>query len=635
MGRRGRRGPPLPADRGGRAARRAVGTPVGGRDRPRGVRRLRPRGRLRAAADRADDERVARAGERRVVRRPPGRHRERAVPGDEPVVVDRRPPSAVPVRHRGRARDPRRRARAALSQPLLRRGDPGVLGLDGRGVLGVGVASVELHELRQGRARTGHGGQSRHGARPLPRRAGGCGVSTDPLDLADRALAFTDGDAQVTVTRERSLLSRFARSTPTQATAVDDTSVSVLVVRDGHVGTVETNDLSDDGLRAAAARARDAARAAADAAGGHGEHPGLPTVAQAGTPSAHAGFDAATADLDPAPGGAALAAAFAATAEHGLEAFGIWTTGRVETAIASSAGLRVADDVTDAYLKVIARDAHGRSGWGAAAGVAAGTLDADAVARQAVARVATTDPVALAPGEYEVVLEPDAVGSLLDMLGGLAFDGLAHAEGRGALTDRLGTPVAATGVTLVDDPLAAGGLPRAFDADGVAKAPLTLLRDGVAQAVAHDRRSAARAGGDAASTGHALAPGGSPWGAAPTNLVLHGGTAPDVGALIAGVERGLYVTRLWYLNVVHERSTTLTGTTRDGTFLIEDGRLTKPVRDVRFTDAALGILERTSALTTATSLVCEADFYGRRAAHGCVVPALRASGFRVTGQTTG
>ncbi len=224
--------------------------------------------------------------------------------------------------------------------------------------------------------------------------------------------------------------------------------------------------------------------------------------------------------------------------------------------------------------------------------------------------------------------------SLLEMLGGLAFDGLAHAEGRGALDGRLGERVAAPGVTLRDDPRAAGTLPRAFDAEGVAKRPLVLLDAGVARAVAHDRRQRRPGRPRARSTGHALTPGGSPYGAAPTNLMLDGGDAADVAALCAPIERGLYVTRLWYLNVVHDRSTLLTGTTRDGTFLIEDGVITRPVRDVRFTDSALGILDRTEALTALTSLVCEADFYGRRAAHGSVVPALRARDFRVTGQTT-
>ena len=84
------------------------------------------------------------------------------------------------------------------------------------------------------------------------------------------------------------------------------------------------------------------------------------------------------------------------------------------------------------------------------------------------------------------------------------------------------------------------------------------------------------------------------------------------------------MTRFWYVNVVHEKQTLLTGMTRDGTFLIEDGRITRPVRDVRFTDSVLRILEATEALTATQRLVAEAEFYGRRFATGVVCPALRA-----------
>ena len=147
----------------------------------------------------------------------------------------------------------------------------------------------------------------------------------------------------------------------------------------------------------------------------------------------------------------------------------------------------------------------------------------------------------------------------------------------------------------------------------------------------HDSRSAARAGDGARSTGHAIAPGGSSYGPLPTNLVLTGGGAADEHELAAPIERGLYVTRFWYLNPVHERSALMTGTTRDGTFLIEDGRITRPVRDVRFTDSILRVLEGTQALTAAQRLVSEADFYGRRFAYGVVCPALRARGLRITG----
>ena len=323
--------------------------------------------------------------------------------------------------------------------------------------------------------------------------------------------------------------------------------------------------------------------------------------------------------------------AFERCAAAGLQAFGIWTAGAVDTAIASSTGVRALDSVTDAFMKVIARHESGRSGWAAGTGSSIAALDPDALATRAAAKVTREEPVELAPGEYPVVLENDAVGSLLEFLGGLAFDGLAHTEGRGALVGRLGERVAAPSIDLTDSPQSAGTLPRAVDAEGVPKHALSLIREGVAQAVVHDTRSAARAG--TTSTGHALAPGGSAYGPAPTNLVLIGGGAADEAELMAPIERGLYVTRLWYLNVVHQKSTQVTGTTRDGTFLIEDGRIGRPLKDVRFTDSILRLLEATEALTATQRLVSEADFYGRRFAAGVVTPALRAQGFRITGQT--
>ncbi len=265
------------------------------------------------------------------------------------------------------------------------------------------------------------------------------------LALAERTLALTDGEAQVTVTRERSLVSRFARSRPTQATQVDDRTVEVLCVVDGHTGAATTNRTDEDALREAARRAASAAQAAARS--GPGSYPGLP---QPATPRAHEGFDPVTARLEPDTAADALKAAFAVAAEHGQEAFGIWTAGAVETAIASSTGLRASDRVTDAFAKVICRDEQGRSGFGSDAAVRAADIDVEAVARRAAQRVPRTEPLDLPPGEYPVVLEAEAVGLLLEFLGWLGFNGLAHAEGRGALCGRLGTRVAAASINLAD-----------------------------------------------------------------------------------------------------------------------------------------------------------------------------------------
>ena len=455
-------------------------------------------------------------------------------------------------------------------------------------------------------------------------------LTLDEVALAERALGHARGETQVTVTREHSLTSRFARSAATQVTAVEDVEVEFLSVVDGHTAAASTNSLDDDELAATARRARQAAEATARLHGLPGPYPGLPEVEE--LPCAEV-FDEATARLEPETAGAALAAAFAQAATRDLEAFGIWTAGAVGTTIVTTTGLEAAETVTDAHMRVLCRDAAGRSGFASHTSAAAGEIDGAALAARAAGKVDAREPLDLAPGEYTVVLGAEAVETLLDFLARLAFNGLAHAEGRGALNGRLGTRVAAPSINLSDSPRYPTTLPRCFDAEGVPKRPLPLIQDGIAHAVVHDTRSAARAGGDAQSTGHALVAGGAPEGPMPTNLVLVGGGSADEHELAAPIERGLYVTRLWYVNTVRERETLLTGTTRDGTFLVEDGRITQPVRDVRFTDSALRILAATEALSAGSRLCSEADLYGRRFAYGSVCPALRATGFRVTGAT--
>jgi predicted Zn-dependent protease len=228
------------------------------------------------------------------------------------------------------------------------------------------------------------------------------------------------------------------------------------------------------------------------------------------------------------------------------------------------------------------------------------------------------------------VLAPAAVGEMLEWLAFTAFNGLAHAEGRGALVGRLGQRVAAPSINLSDSPRYPKTLPRAFDAEGVPKRPVPLIQDGVAHSVVHDTRSAAVAGGGARTTGHALEPGGTTSGPAPTNLVLVGGGAADEAELCAPVERGVYVTRLWYTNVVKAKETLITGVTRDGTFLIEGGRIAAPTDDLRLTDSVLDVLAGAQALTASHRLWSEGEFYGRRFAYGSVVPALRSASMRFT-----
>jgi predicted Zn-dependent protease len=449
------------------------------------------------------------------------------------------------------------------------------------------------------------------------------------LELAQRALAEVGDadDALARVVQERSLFLRFARSQPTQATAVDDLTVELAVARDGHVGRASTNRSDRESLAAAARAATAAAEAAARRAGA-GEFPGFPAEAPA---RPHDGWDAATARLDPAPGGAALATAFDVASRHGVEAHGLWTAAEVVAAVATSGGAALAERMTDAFMKVTGIAPSGRSGYATETAVAAAALDPAAIAERASGKAAAPGEEATLPaGEYPVVFEDEAVGELIDWAGRIAFNGLAYAEGRSPLEGRLGTRVAAPAINLSDSPRHPRTLPRSFDAEGVPKAPLPLIQDGVAHRIVHDTRSAALAGGGARSTGHALAPGGSHWGSLPVNLVLIGGGARDSAELARPIERGIYVTRLWYTNAVRPKQGLITTTTRDGTFLIEDGQVTRPLADMRITDSVLGILERVQDLGRSPRLVSEGEFYGRRFAHGQVAPPLRAGAVRFT-----
>jgi PmbA protein len=448
------------------------------------------------------------------------------------------------------------------------------------------------------------------------------------LELAQRAVEAARGDALAYVVGERSLTLRFADGRPTQATSIDEVSVELAVVREGHVGRASTNAGSPDALRECARRAEAAAEAAA-ASSRSGSHPGF-GAAPAAAASRDAG--AATAALNPSAGGDALRAAFAIAERRGVSAHGIWSAAGQERAFATSSGESGLDLSTDAFMKVICIAPDGRSGYASGTAVAVASLDPGHLAERAAAKaLAPGEPAELPPGEYPVVMEPHAVGCLLDLLGETALDGLAHAEGRGALTGRLGHSVTAPNINLADSPRASSTLPRAFDAEGVRKAPMPLIQDGVAKAVVHDRHSAALAGTE--STGHAIAPGGHPQGPRPVNLVLAGGGAAGLDELCAPVERGIYVTRLWYANVVRPKETLSTAVTRDGTFLIEDGRVTRPLRDLRLTDSLLRILSRVSDLTARQELTSDGEFYGRRFAYGVVCPGMRASGVRFTAPT--
>ena len=197
------------------------------------------------------------------------------------------------------------------------------------------------------------------------------------LEVAERAAEHAGPQALALVTHERSLMLRFAASRPTQSTGIDDVTVELAVPLRGNVGRASTNEVDDDSLAECAARARLAAEAA------EATHDGsFPGFAPDYEPTALASFDPATAELDPAIGGAALADAFVEAEAHGVEAHGIWTVAEQDQAWATD-GEGGEERRTDAFMKVICIAPSGRSGYASQAAIAAAELSAAGLAEHA------------------------------------------------------------------------------------------------------------------------------------------------------------------------------------------------------------------------------------------------------------
>ena len=406
-------------------------------------------------------------------------------------------------------------------------------------------------------------------------------------------------------------LARFAGSAIHQHVATDDTSVSVRVVTGGRIGVASTNQATAAGAAAAAGRALEAARLSPPDPG----YPGL--TGPVSLPEVGPRFDGPTAEAS--PGGLARGVAtLLAPLAPGQQGAGAVATSASQIAFVTTAGARLHAMSTRASASAVVTGG-GATGHGEDSARSLGELDVAGVGERASATAAAAvDPVDIGPGDHDVVLLPSAVATLVEFLGG-AFSAKAIAEGRSPFSGRREESVASPLIDLTDDPLGEGALGIPFDGEGTPRRRVPLLSAGRAVGVVHDRASAAAAG--TTSTGHGL-PAPNPWGPAPTHLVVSPGTS-SVEELIAGVERGLVVTRFWYTRNVNPKRSLVTGMTRDGTFAIEGGRRTGPVRNLRYNESILEALASCDGVGDQLRSGSDEDGDSR-------VPALRLRSFTFT-----
>jgi PmbA protein len=435
--------------------------------------------------------------------------------------------------------------------------------------------------------------------------------------VADAVLDLPDvGDVEILLMHEWGGLTRFASSSIHQSTWREDTAVRVRVVDGGRIGVASTNDFTPEGARAAA-------RSAAEMAGVVGPDPMFPGLAPKQPVADHDGFDEGTAETSPQTRAEAVAA-LVGRCPPGFTAAGAYETTAMELALANSEGQFCWAPSSLASITTVVSGGEGGNGFAEKFASATSDLDPEAIGERAAGKASASQaPRDLEPGRYTVVLEPSAVSTLVGFLAWIGFGGRMLIEGRSCFSGKHGQVVAGPSISIYDDARSPLTLGTPFDFEGVPRRRVDLIRDGVFLDGVYDRRTAKQAATE--STGHALPP-PNPEGPFPLNLFLAPGDSA-AEEMIAATDRGLLVTRFHYSNVVHPIESTITGMTRDGTFLIEDGEVRHPVKNFRFTQSILEALTNTTAIGRETELASEFFFSASR------VPALRIEGFNFTGRS--
>jgi predicted Zn-dependent protease len=429
--------------------------------------------------------------------------------------------------------------------------------------------------------------------------------------LTRRVLSLSAADqTRVTITSERSGNTRFADGSITTSGGTADTSVTVTVTFGRRRASSSTNVLDEPSLKRTVDLASRLARLAP-------EDPELMPELGPQTYQAVDAFVDATADLDAEARAEAIGRAVGAAAAAGKTAGSIFAAGYLEAnarviAVATSNGLFAYHRTTDADFSVTARTPDGTgSGWAHGGARDWNAVDPVAIGRIAAQKaVASRSPQEIPPGLYTAVLEPQAVTDLIPLLGN-ALNARNADEGRSAFSKsgggtRLGEKVADERVTLYSDPSDSNLRGQPFDGEGLPIRRTVWIEKGVLRNLAYTRFWAEKQGKQ--PTGPALAGG----------LALVGGTK-STDELIAGCARGILVTHFFYIRSLDPRTVLQTGLTRDGAFLIEDGRITKPLKNFRWNESPLLMLNRLEDIGRAEPT-----------AAGRLMPALRVRDFNFT-----
>jgi PmbA protein len=438
-------------------------------------------------------------------------------------------------------------------------------------------------------------------------------------EVAQRVLKQAEADqAEVLVTSNDSHLTRFAANTIHQNVSETDVSVRLRVVVDQKTGVASGNELTEEGLKRLVESAETAARF-------QQKNPEFRSLPKSEPARKVGAFVEATAAFSPMQRAEGVEKILKLSRAKGLQAAGAFSTEVQEIHIANSLGTSAYHRGTVGSIVTVIM-AENSSGYGSAASIDVTGIDTEAVGRTAVEKaLSSKNPTEIEPGEYTVILEEEAVADMLFFLGWMGFGALAVQEERSFMNGKFGQKIAGDNITIWDDGYDPNGIPLPFDFEGVAKQKVILIENGVAKNVVYDSFTAGREEGKA-STGHSL-PAPNTMGPIPINLFMATG-ASTKEEMLASTEKGIWVTRFHYTNILHPVKTILTGMTRDGTYLIENGKIARPLKNLRFTTSILEAFSNAEMLGNRLKLI--KDEWN---SIGTCAPAAKIHNFRFTGAT--
>jgi len=437
-------------------------------------------------------------------------------------------------------------------------------------------------------------------------------ITADLERVAERVLklaktAGLDG-AEIDAAANTDALTRFANNTIHQNVAEQTLSISVRAIMDSRTARATTNKTDDESL------ARVVAAAASLAKNQPRNLDLLPLLGKPKYQKVSRSFSS-TAETTPQDRAHAVAKVCKHAAKHKQTAAGIFVSGSSHSILANSKGLFTHYEQTRAEFSITILESDS-SGWAKANSPDIHKIDPQALAESASEKSAQSrKPRELAPGHYVTILEPSAV---LDLMGSLFFDfsGTAIEDKRSCLTGRMGQKLFGENITVWDDayhPLQTG---YPYDGEGQPREKVLLIDRGIAKNVVYARATAKRAKRKPTGHGFSLP---NDFGEAPMNIVFTGGDK-SVDEMILTTERGVLVTRLWYIREVDPYKKILTGMTRDGTFLVENGKIAGGVRNFRFNQSVIEMLANVEMLGPAERSAGEEAFE-------MVVPAMKIRDF--------